>query len=177
MHISHKFDREGGRPEVLILGCGNLLFGDDGFGPAVVESLTSRGLPPWVRAIDAGGGVRELLFDLLLLPPTRPAMLVLIDAAHEKGEAPGVVRERDPVDMEAVKMHDYSLHQFPTVNLLRELAEETGMRIRLVTAQAEAIPDRPRMGLSPVMAAAVEAACALVLRTLGLPVAGEAATP
>ncbi len=25
--------------EILILGCGNVLFGDDGFGPAVAEHL------------------------------------------------------------------------------------------------------------------------------------------
>ena len=177
MHISHKLDSARAGVEALILGCGNVLFGDDGFGPAVIEALLGHGLPPWVRAIDAGGGVREMLLDLLLLPQTRPSLLILVDAAHEDGVEAGVVRERDPAEMDAVKMHDYSLHQFPTVNLLRELADETGIQIRLVTAQAPALPDQPRIGLSPAMTDAVAAASALILRTLAWPAAAEATAP
>ena len=177
MHISHKINSATDPPEVVVFGCGNVLFGDDGFGPAVIEALSRQGLPPSVRLVDAGGAVRDYLLDLLLLHASRPALLLLVDAAHDEGEAPGAVRERDPADMGAAKIHDYSLHQFPTVNLLRELVGETGMAVRLVTAQAAIIPDRPLVGLSPAMTAAVEAACALILRTLACHAVAEATGP
>ena len=177
MHISHKNDLMAGPPEVLVFGSGNVLFGDDGFGPAVIEALLRQGLPPTVRAINAGGAIREYLLDLLLLPESRPALLLLVDAAHEDGETPGMVRERDPAGMDAARIHDYSLHQFPTVNLLRELAKETGMAIRLITAQASTIPDRPLIGLSPAMTAAVATASTLILRTIASHATAEATRP
>lgn len=177
MHISHKIDPAAGPPEVMVFGCGNVLFGDDGFGPAVIEALSRHGLPSSVRLVDTGGAIREYLLDLLLLPESRPALLLLVDAAHGEGEEPGTVRERDPADMDAAKIHDYSLHQFPTVNLLRELAGETGMAVRLVTAQAATLPDRPLVGLSPAMTSAVEAACALIRRALACHAVAEATGP
>lgn len=177
MHISHKNDLLATPLEVLVLGCGNLLFGDDGFGPAVIEALSRRSLPSFVRLVDTGGAVREFLLDLLLLPEGRPSLLVLIDAAHEPGAAPGTVRERDPAEMDAAKIHDVSLHQCPTVNLLRALAGETGMALTVVTVQAEALPDRPLIGLSPAVVAAVDEACGLILRRVAAHAALEAASP
>ena len=48
------------RKHVLILGCGNILFGDDGFGPAVCEYLkTHFEIPEDIGAEDCGTGVRE----------------------------------------------------------------------------------------------------------------------
>ena len=44
---------------VLIFGCGNVLFGDDGFGPQVVEYLTQHyKLPSDVYALDVGTSIR-----------------------------------------------------------------------------------------------------------------------
>ena len=45
----------------LIIGCGNLLRGDDGVGPVLIRHLWDRGLPPYVRIADggtAGGAVQ-----------------------------------------------------------------------------------------------------------------------
>jgi hydrogenase maturation protease len=44
--------------EIVICGCGNPLFADDGFGPAVVEELQKLDLPENVKVIDAGLAVR-----------------------------------------------------------------------------------------------------------------------
>ncbi|HKJ65521.1 MAG TPA: hydrogenase maturation protease [Desulfopila sp.] len=53
----------------MIFGCGNRIMGDDGFGPAVIDMLSSRyRLPDSVVAVDAGTAVREYLFDYLLSP-------------------------------------------------------------------------------------------------------------
>ncbi len=67
---------------VLILGVGNLLFGDDGFGPAVVEDLLQNyAIPEDIYVMDVGTGVRKLLFTLLL-GDVQPAEIVIVDACH-----------------------------------------------------------------------------------------------
>ena len=54
---------------ILILGCGNILFGDDGFGPAVIKYLEAQAsLPETVLAVDIGTGIKEFLFDLIIAP-------------------------------------------------------------------------------------------------------------
>ena len=48
---------------VLIFGCGNILWGDDGFGPAVIQRLKEHyRLPGNVLAMDVGTSIRDILF-------------------------------------------------------------------------------------------------------------------
>ena len=167
MHISHKMQSDLGGAATVILGCGNTLLGDDGFGPAVIARLHEIGLPEAVQAIDVGTSIREQLLDYLLDPRLRPPMLVVVDAAYQEGLAPGELRFCHPRELCAGKAHDFSLHQFPTVNLLGELAEESGMQVVLVLAQAATLPETIAPGLSPAMASAVTAACQLILQKIG----------
>lgn len=55
------------RPErVLVAGIGNMFFGDDGFGPAVVRHMAALpDLPPQVRVVDYGIRGLHLAYDLL----------------------------------------------------------------------------------------------------------------
>ena len=159
MHISHNAKNKDIVPEVAIFGCGNVLLGDDGFGPAVIEQLLRAGLPPSVHALDVGTAIREYLLDYLMLPELRPAVLIVVDAAPQQGGAPGEVRLCTPAELPACKIHDFSLHQFPTVNLLRELKAETGIAVLVLIAHQAAPIESFGPGLSPVMRAAVEAAC------------------
>ena len=40
--------------DVVVLCCGNVLLGDDGFGPAVAEKLNAiNNIPEWAVVIDA----------------------------------------------------------------------------------------------------------------------------
>ncbi len=149
----------------VIFGCGNILLGDDGFGPSVIESLSSTVvLPDNVLAVDAGTGVREYLLDYLLSPATAADRIILVDAVDTPGLRPGTLQERDPSAIPTEKIHDFSLHQFPTINLLRELARETKTRVTLLTAQIESVPDAVRPGLSATVAAAVPSACRSICR-------------
>lgn len=53
--------------EILVLGCGNILFGDDGFGPEVVEHLQKNyEIPPEVYVMNVGTSVREILFPIVI---------------------------------------------------------------------------------------------------------------
>jgi coenzyme F420 hydrogenase subunit delta len=65
--------------DTVVMGCGNVLLGDDGFGPEVIRYLRDRGLPDNVVLLDAGTGISRILFDIALAP-TKPGRLVVVDA-------------------------------------------------------------------------------------------------
>jgi hydrogenase maturation protease len=68
--------------DLLILGLGNPLRGDDGIGPRVVELLRREGLPAGSEALDAGAAGLDLL-DLL----AGPRRVIIVDAADVGLEA------------------------------------------------------------------------------------------
>ena len=146
------------RNPVLILGCGNVLFGDDGFGCALAEHLqTHFDVPESVCLADAGTGVRKLLFTLCL-SPVRPQRLLIMDAI-DVGRAPGDWFEIDPAEIPVVKLDDFSMHQLPTSNLLRELQQHAGVEVRVLACQTGPLPDCVCPGLSePVLRAVPDAA-------------------
>jgi coenzyme F420 hydrogenase subunit delta len=151
----------------LILGCGNILFGDDGFGPAVVQYLQNHGaLPPEVLVLDVGTSIRDLLFDLVL-SEKKPPKIIIVDAVDYPDRKPGEVFEITVAGIPAKKTSDYSLHQFPTVNLLHELKEHTGVEVNIIVAQVQVVPEEVRPGLTPVVAGAVKEAGARILQILG----------
>ena len=142
------------RASTLVLGCGNVLFGDDGFGCALVEYINSHyRVPEDVCLLDAGTGVRNLLFTLSLSQP-RPERLLIIDA-FDAGRAPGEFFEIDPVEIPAIKLDDFSMHQIPTSNLLRELQESCEVEVRILACQTGLLPEEITPGLSPAVEAAV----------------------
>ncbi len=151
---------------VLVFGCGNTLVGDDGFGPAVIDYLSAHyTLPSHAAAFDAGTGIRELLFDLALMPK-KPRLIFIIDAVSDSPNAPGEIFEIDMNLIPAIKVNDFSLHQFPSVNLLRELREDAGVEIRVLAVQAKEIPEEVRPGLSDQVRAAVPRACEWLVRAI-----------
>jgi hydrogenase maturation protease len=78
------------RADVLILGIGNVLMGDEGIGVHVVRYLEERDLPDGVICLDGGTG------SLTLLEPMQNAgRVVLVDATID-GSAPGTVRRLQP---------------------------------------------------------------------------------
>ncbi len=151
------------RTPVLILGCGNIFFGDDAFGCAVVDHIESQGgAPPSVCLLDAGTGVRNLLFTITL-SPLKPQRLLILDAV-DVGRASGELFELDPAEIPAVKIDDFSMHQMPTSNLLRELQEQCGLEVRILACQTGELPDQVAPGLSPPVQRAVAAAAEWIAR-------------
>ena len=76
--------------EVLILGIGNVLMGDEGVGVRVIEQLLKQVLPAGVRALDGGTG------SFLLLEPMQQAHKVILIDATIDDLAPGSVRRLRP---------------------------------------------------------------------------------
>lgn len=164
MQLLHKGDGM-----VKIFGCGNVIMGDDGFGPAVADRLNELyQIPDGVEAIDAGTTVREYLFDYLLMEEGRPERIMILDAVDFPDREPGEVFEILPAKIPAKKIHDFSLHQFPTVNLLQELEENTKIKVLILVAQIGYIPDEIAPGLTPPLQKAVEEASVRVAKMLSL---------
>ncbi len=138
----------------LILGCGNILVGDDGFGPVVVDYLTEHYRVPADAAIlDVGTGVREILFNIILAEK-KPKRIIIIDALDCNRE-PGELFTVSIEDIPIKKIHDFSVHQMPTLNMLKELRDLCDVEVVVLAAQPESIPETVQSGLSKQLQEAV----------------------
>lgn len=132
---------------ILILGCGNILIGDDGFGPAVIQYLRENfPIPADVCVFDAGTSVREILFNTIL-SDKKPEKIIIVDAVDCERE-PGELFWLDIDGIPEVKLDDFSMHQIPTSNLLRELRDLCGIEVVVMACQTACATDRVKPGLS-----------------------------
>ena len=152
------------RKPALVLGCGNILFGDDGFGCAVVDYVEAHyAVPEAVCLLDVGTGVRKLLFTLCL-SSARPQRLLILDAI-DAGRSPGEIFEINPAEIPPVKLDDFSMHQVPTSNLLRELQETCRVEVRVLACQTGPLPEEiSSQGLSKAVSNAVPQAAEWLVR-------------
>lgn len=150
----------------LVFGCGNPLFGDDGFGPKVIEHLDNYfQVPSHIACIDIGTSIRDVLFDILL-SANRPRTIVIIDAAQQPDKQAGEIFELALNDIHQKKTADFSLHQFPTTNMLKELKEFTQVNVRVLAAQVHYIPPEIKPGLSDTVQAAIVPMCQMVMEII-----------
>jgi len=160
------------KKRVLILGVGNVLFGDDGFGPSAVEyMLENCEIPEDVYAMDVGTGSGDILFNVAL-SQTKPQKIVILDAVDLKRN-PGEIFELSVDQLPASKLADFSMHFFPSSNLLRELRDQMGINVIIVACQAERMPDSVSTGLSDSVKRALPKAAELALKLAGKTDPGE----
>jgi hydrogenase maturation protease len=69
--------------DTLIIGCGNLLRGDDAVGPVLIRHLWELGLPDDVRCADGGTGGMDVAFQM------RGVRHVILVDACVSGSEPG----------------------------------------------------------------------------------------
>ena len=124
---------------ILVLGIGNILWADEGFGVRCVEALNAGWeFPPQVELMD--GGTQ----GLYLLPYVQEADCLLVFDAVDYGDAPGTLREvlgeQVPRFMGAKKM---SLHQtgFQEVLAAAEMTEKLPGELVLIGVQPEELED------------------------------------
>lgn len=91
----------------LIIGCGNLLRGDDAVGPVVVRRLLDRGLPAGVEVADGGTSGMDVAFRM------RGAdRVVLVDACTSGGEPGSIYRMRGEDVEQLPPLEGINLHSF-----------------------------------------------------------------
>ncbi len=143
---------------VLIFGCGNILFSDDGFGPHVAEELLKNyHLPGNVGVINAGTSVRNILFDIAL-SEKKPEKIIIIDAI-DAGKTPGEIFELPIDEIPEKKIDDFSMHQLPTSNLLKELKDFCKVDVIIIACQVENIPTEVSTTISKKLIDAIPEVC------------------
>jgi len=149
----------------LVFGCGNVLLGDDGFGPAVVDYLNDYyRLPDDTLALNVETSIRGLLFNLVL-SEEKPELILIIDAV-DKGRKAGDIFEINLDEIPEKKVDDFSMHQMPSSNLLKELKEDSGIAIRILVCQVKYIPPEVGPGLTDVVKNAIPEMCARIIKLL-----------
>jgi len=101
---------------VLILGVGNLLLTDDGFGVHVINALRELPLPPNVTLIEAG------IVSHQLIPEFHAADLLIFVDAVEAGDTPGSIFRFRPEDMQFMSQLKVSLHDMSLIDVLHMTA-------------------------------------------------------
>lgn len=93
--------------DVLVIGCGNILRGDDAAGPVFVRRLWERGLPANVHGADGGTGGMDVAFQMRGVPH-----VILVDACSS-GSPPGSLFELPGKEVEQLPpMQGINLHAF-----------------------------------------------------------------
>ncbi|MFQ5421624.1 MAG: hydrogenase maturation protease, partial [Anaerolineae bacterium] len=146
---------------VLILGVGNVLFGDDAFGPEVADYILRHyQIPDDMYVMDVGTGVRKLLFTLTL-SEKHPEEIIVVDAV-DWGQDLGQVSEISASDLPVTKIDDFSLHQVPTSNMLHELQERCGVKVSVIACDVAVMPGMIQPGMSDVVRTAVVTAAKML---------------
>lgn len=150
--------------QTLIIGCGNLLRGDDAVGPVLVRHLWERGLPPGVRCADGGTGGMDVAFQMRGVPH-----VILVDACRS-GSEPGATFQLQGSDVEHLPpLAGVNLHAFRWDHALAfarwALKDEYPARIDVYLIEAQSLSvGEP---LSPPVDAAMRRLADRLLSTLG----------
>ena len=126
------------RCEALVLGIGNVLWADEGFGVRAVEALHAKyALPATVTVLD--GGTQ----GLYLFGAVATARRVLVFDAIDFGLAPGTLRVLRNGEVPAWRARKISPHQtgFNDVLALAQLRNEAPEAITLIGVQPEELSD------------------------------------
>ncbi len=149
----------------VILGCGNILLGDDGFGPEVINYFEANNtIPEDVTLLDAGTGVIDILFNIAL-SEVKPRQIILIDTLG-RGLPPGTISALTLESIQKRELRTFSQHQIPTSKILRELQELGGVEINIIAVEPEHIPEEIQPGLSEKVKEAVLQACDIIAAAL-----------
>ena len=143
---------------VLVAGVGNVLRGDDGFGPAVTWLLDD--LPEGAEVIETGIGGIALLQELM----AGCEGLILIDAV-DQGEAPGSVILMRPDVPEAVHVPDIHLANPDRVLSMAKTIGCLPEKVIIVGCQVSSV-DTLGEGLSPEVDRALSIAVKKIKETV-----------
>jgi len=159
-----KDSKDSSTRNVLIAGVGNRLMGDDGFGPRVVDLLSSAHLPDNVEARDIGTAGLTIATDL-----SEYDLVVFVDSVNIEGEPgqlqkSGIVIEEEARDI--AELSRFTLHEVGLEGLLK-FAKAIGAlppKVILIGCKPKALG--PTLELSPEVEDALQAAAEMVIDTV-----------
>jgi hydrogenase maturation protease len=152
----------------LVLGCGNLLAGDDGVGPEVARRLASAPVPEGVEIVDGG----TLGLDLLPLLDNQDVLVLVdaVDTSHvepaQPPAPPGAISVWEGADVARVFAVPLSVHEVAVADLLGAAALAGRLPRRVVVVGVQPHSTQTGVGLSATVDAAVPQAVETVLGLL-----------
>lgn len=90
----------------VVIGCGNLLRGDDAAGPVLMRVLADRDVPEGVRLIDGGTAGMDVAFAM------RGATRAIVIDASNVGVEPGTVYRVPGEELRDLTPPEGNLHRF-----------------------------------------------------------------
>jgi len=151
------------KPNTLIIGCGNLLRGDDGAGPMLVRHMWEAGLPEGVHCADGGTGGMDVAFQMRGVPE-----VILVDACRS-GSAPGSLFRVPGAELEqlpplaGINLHAFRWdHALAFAHWLLKDEYPENITVYLIEASETGFSDR----LSEPVEAAVRKLCTRLLQEL-----------
>jgi hydrogenase maturation protease len=148
-------------PQIVILGVGNLLMGDEGVGVHALVALEKQyDFPPNVRCVDGGTSTQELLGDLEHLDH-----LIVLDALTS-GAAPASVVRLEGAAVPSAFTTKFSPHQIGIADLLATLTFLGRAPKHVVLFGVEPVVMELDLTLSPKVAARVPELCGAVVQEL-----------
>ena len=150
----------------LVVGCGNVLFKDDGFGPMVIHALEDYfkendiEKPEDTQFIDAGTGATHFIFSM----PDENWKKVIVVYVVEWNAEPGTLKIFSPYDMPKGKYEN--AHTWPVEEPLHDLVD-MGIEVVIVGCKpAEITAPDVDIGLTEPGEAAIPKAIEMILNEL-----------
>lgn len=150
--------------KVLIAGVGNIFLGDDAFGVEVLRQLSERALPENICIKDFG--IRG--FDLAYALMEEWELVILVDATQQGGK-PGTLYmiEHDPstnTETDPQSFEPHGMHPVRALDLVSTMGSQAPRTIVIGCEPEDLGGEDGRMGLTPVVEAAVGEAMETALR-------------
>lgn len=101
--------------DIIVVGVGNRLLGDEGIGLHIIDSLSKIPMPSNVNIIDCGCDLLGLMSCL-----NKPQKIIIVDAIRAGGK-PGEIYRFDYSKLVTTKDEMQSGHQIGTIDVLRLL--------------------------------------------------------
>lgn len=146
------------KPRILVAGIGNIFFGDDGFGPAVLARLAAERIDG-VRVADFGIGVVHLAYELL----EGYTAAVIVDAVA-RGGAPGTLYVIEPGEPVAAAEADPHRMDLGSVFAFVRRLSGSPPPLTIVGCEPESLAEGG--AISGTVAHSIEAAIPLVRRVV-----------
>ncbi|NQT28018.1 MAG: hydrogenase 3 maturation endopeptidase HyCI [Candidatus Omnitrophica bacterium] len=115
--------------KIVIIGIGNIIRGDDGFGPLLIEKITDR-----VEAICLDGGTAPENY-LGKIVKENPDTVLIVDAAH-LDKNPG---EYEILNREDIVKCGFTTHDISPVMFIEYLTNQTKASIYMLGVQPKSI--------------------------------------
>lgn len=154
---------DGGVPcALLVVGCGNLLRGDDGVGPILIRHLWEGGVPADVRLVDGGTAGMDVSFQM-----RGARRVVIVDACTTAEAPPGTVyKVPGPAVEDLPPLSGLHTHSFRWDNALAFarwlLGDEYPEDVTVYLIEAERFT--PGAELTPAVGAAMQRVLGLIRR-------------